>query len=78
METQVLVSKSGKTRGLLIVDASCNQALEGGNETDCVITTLSDAKPTKHILMLARRRQEIMFNNKLSWNQGMQVGSIYG
>ncbi len=39
METRVLVNKSGKARGLLIVDASCNQALKGGNESDCVITS---------------------------------------
>jgi len=39
MEVQVVVSKLGKTRGSLIVDAIGNQALEGGNESDCVITS---------------------------------------
>jgi hypothetical protein len=38
MEVQVLVSKLGKAKGSLIVDAIGNQALEGGNESDCVIT----------------------------------------
>jgi hypothetical protein len=38
METQVLGSKLGKVGGLQIVDAICNLALEGGNESDCVVT----------------------------------------
>jgi hypothetical protein len=39
MEAQVLVSKLGKARGSLKVDAIGNQAQEGGNESDCVITS---------------------------------------
>jgi len=34
METQVLGNKLGKTRGLLTIDAICNQDLKGGNESD--------------------------------------------
>jgi hypothetical protein len=39
METHVLVCKLGKVRGLLTIDANYNQALEGGNESDYVITS---------------------------------------
>jgi hypothetical protein len=35
----VLVCKLGKIGGLLTIDANYNQALEGGNESDCVITS---------------------------------------
>ncbi len=38
MEIHVLVCKLGKLRGLLIIDDNYNQALQGGNGSDCVIT----------------------------------------
>jgi hypothetical protein len=47
MEAQVLVSKLRKVGGPLIVDAIGNQALKGGNENDCVITSSKQLKASQ-------------------------------
>ncbi len=56
METQVLASKLSKARGLLIVDASCNQALKGGNESDYVIISFKRCKASQAHVHVNKRK----------------------
>jgi hypothetical protein len=65
METQVLGSKLGKVGGSLTIDTICNQALEGGNESDCVVTSSKRCKTRQVHPCVSKRRTKTIVQSQV-------------